>query len=268
MRFERTYIASLLMLSLAALACSTLIPAPTGTPVPTPTPNHTPTPTEPRTNTPAPTNTPRPTRTLTPVPQPGDVLLRDTFDNNAYNWGINRDADWVSQLSDGVLSMQVTRKDYFYFSNPRGVFIDTDMTFDVTFVDGQASNTMMGAQCRKRPDNTFYMFLITAHGNFIVTKYDNAWTKLIEWTASNAILTGTSTNTLRVICAADVLQFWVNGVLLADLRDTSYTQGQVGLVVGTFTQQAAPISIASFDNLTVALPDTAALTAGGSSGVP
>ncbi len=264
--------AVLSVLLAATLACNSLAaapstPAPTNTPPPTDTPTQIPTATKPPTSTPAPTNTAVPTRTATPVPQPGDVLLTDTFERAADNdWGTWRDAASVSEVLGGVLSLQVREQSVFYFSYAAGRFADVDMTFTAALESGAASNTMIGGQCRVKDDSNFYLFAISGTGNYTIAKYvEDDYVSLVDWTASNAIHTGKSANTLRIICAGEVLQFWVNGVRLVTVQDDEFERGKVGLVAGTF-DEAKPNSKVNFDDLTVVLPDTAALALGETDG--
>src|SRR5574341_1721638 len=148
-------------LLVATLACSTFA-TPTPTPTPTFTPTSTPTNTPTSTSTPpptaTPTRTPTPTATATPVPQPGDVVLSDAFNDNDNGWNTFGDAHAVIQIDDGVLSLQVKDKEVFYFTTPSRKVDDVDMTFDVSLVEGGNSNTLFGAICRKVNDDNFYLF--------------------------------------------------------------------------------------------------------------
>lgn len=260
-----TVLSVLLAATLAcnSLAAATPTPAPTDTPAPTNTSTVAPTATKPPTSTPQPTRTASPTRTATPIPQPGDVLLTDSFDSAASNdWGVWRDGGSVSEVSGGVLSLQVKERNVFYFSYAARRLEDVDMTFTATLESGAASNTMLGGQCRIKDDNNFYLFAISGTGNYTIVKYvDDEYKALVSWTASNAIQTGKASNTLRIICAGDVLQFWANGVRLVTVHDDEFTRGKIGLAAGTF-DEAKPNSEVSFDDLTVQLPDTEALASG------
>jgi hypothetical protein len=256
-------------IALLLSACSSPTPASTNTPEPTapptqtPRPSPTPPPTETPTNTPVPTNTRRPTNTATPVPQPGDVLMSDLFDNYDNHWQTFDDFNGVTKVDDGVFSIQVRQKNVFYFSNPTQSFGDVDMTFDVTLVEGSNANSMMGAQCRKRSDNYFYIFAITGNGYYTVSKFNgNGWEDLVAWTPSSAVRTGKATNTLRVICSGEALQFWINGARVVTLEDDSFPRGEIGLLAGTF-QESSPNTLVTFDNLTITLPEPVTLATGG-----
>lgn len=277
---KRTPINLVLLVTLiATLACNSLAaetptPLPTNTPVPTETPTLTPTATHTPTATPVPTDTVTPTRTFTPMPQPGDVLMSDTFDRASTNaWQVWSDAKSVSQVLGGVLSLEVREPNVFYHTYAGKRLGDVDMTFTATLAEGAAANTMFGGQCRGKDDNNFYYFAISGNGSYTIGKYvANQYTALVAWAASSAVHTGKTPNTLRIICAGEVLQFWVNGVRLATVHDDDLERGKIGFVTGTF-DSSNPDSEVIFDDLSVVLPDVEALassqtgnTGGNSSG--
>src|SRR3990172_5478968 len=88
----------------AIFACSTFT-SPTVTPSPTETPTPIPTNTPRPTSTPQPTSTPTPT--ATPTPKPGDVIFKDTFDDNSNRWHSVSNAEANISVTGGVYSIQV-----------------------------------------------------------------------------------------------------------------------------------------------------------------
>lgn len=229
--------------------------APTNTPVP-PTATNTPEPTHTPTQTPTQTPSPTATATVTPVPQPGDLLLSETFDDNKNNWGMAfATSDFASGVSGGSLSINVKKSGLFFWSSPSRRLGDVDMTFEATIVKGGNSNTNFGAVCRDGGNSSYYWFVMTGDGQYTIVKSVNGkQTPLIRWTPTSAVHTGKTTNTIRVICSGDKLQLTVNGRTLATLKDDSLKKGAFGLAAGTFTQ---PDSTVTFDNLTVKLPQPA-----------
>jgi hypothetical protein len=264
-----------LALIVATMACSlgatpepTLTPLPTATPEPTdtPKPSATPEPSATFTATPKPTNTPRPTNTATPVPQPGDVLMSDTFDNEANNWKDLAGTKARVQINNGEMSFLVRDRSVFYFTNPAGRFTDVDVTVEATLAEGTGQNSMFGGQCRKRDDSNYYLFAVTGNGYYAVVKYvKGEWQALVDWTRTSAIKTGKATNTLRYICEGQGLQFWINGVRLVTLKDTEFKNGQLGLVVGTF-DATTPNTEVIFDNFSATFPEPITLATGGGGG--
>ncbi len=258
---------------IVSLTACTPAATPTPTPLPTATSAPTDTPVPPTdTNTPEPTNTPTktpsPTATATPVPQPGDLLLSETFDDNKNNWRTPFAAsDVASGVSGGSLSINVKKGGFFFWSSPSRRLGDVDMTFESTIAKGGNSNTNFGAVCRDGGNSNFYWFGMTGDGQYIIVRSVNGkQTPLINWTRTSAVHTGKTTNTIRVICSGDKLQLTVNGRILATLKDDNLKKGAFGLAAGTFAQ---PDSTVTFDNLTVKLPqpaETFAVTGSGGGG--
>jgi hypothetical protein len=189
--------------------------------------------------------------------------LTDTFERASDNsWQTWSEAGSVSQVLGGELSLEVRERNVFYYTYAAKRLADVDMTFTATLADGSAANTMMGGQCRLKDDENFYLFAISGAGSYTIGKYvENEYTTLVAWTASSAIHTGKTANTLRIICAGDVLQLWVNDVRLVTTYDDEFERGKIGLVTGTF-DNPNPDSEVVFDDLTVVLPDTVALALG------
>jgi len=72
-----------------------------------------------------------------------------------------------------------------------------------------------------------------------------------EMQYSSAIHTGLAVNHLRADCVGSSLTFYVNGELVAQAQDTDLSEGDVGLLVGTFGEPGVDII---FDNYLVSQP--------------
>jgi hypothetical protein len=102
---------------------------------------------------------------------------------------------------------------------------------------------------RKVDSENFYAFLISSDGYYQVDKLENnTWVYSSEWAQSSAIKTGNATNLIEVACRGDHMALYANGVKLMDYTDSSFSQGGVGLYVGS--QSEGNVSI-GFDNLKV-----------------
>jgi hypothetical protein len=238
---------------LALAACATATPTANVRPRPTATLTLTASATATRapTATKRPTRTPRPSATATPIPQPGDVLLQDTFDSNTQRWGIFNNPRVLIRIFEGAFEITVKEPSIFNFSNPRGDFEDIDLTVDATLAEGTNRNSRFGVQCRKTDNENYYMAAIRGDGYYALVKYiDNEWKWLRTWTRASAIKTDGETNTLRFICSGSTLQLWINGVQTTALHDEAFTHGQVGLWAGTFDGDG-PNTKVVFDNLVV-----------------
>jgi len=122
---------------------------------------------------------------------------------------------------------------------------------DVQLINGDGKNWCVIA-CRVNRWGDGYHFLISPDGHYAIRKqYDRTErVYLADLGFSRYINTGPgAANHIRVDCAGEVLQLWVNGHPLARVRDDSYGYGNVGLGVDSPTGgQGAEMA---FDNVLI-----------------
>ena len=100
------------------------------------------------------------------------------------------------------------------------------------------------------PEGNGYLFLIQGGGTFAIMRSSGRNLKpLVDWTASDAIKQGASSNHLRAICDGTYLAFYINDTFVGDATDDAYNSGQVGLAASSANRAGTRII---FDNLSVA----------------
>lgn len=98
-------------------------------------------------------------------------------------------------------------------------------------------------------DGDGYLFLIQGSGSYGIFKAtDRALTPLVNWQISDAINVGPNENELRAVCMGDYLAFYVNDTFVADVTDSTYSEGQVGLAASSANRLGLDVQ---FDDLTV-----------------
>ena len=131
-------------------------------------------------------------------------------------------------------------------------FADLIMEVDTTQVAAPPNdNNGYGLMCRLQPgaSGDGYAFLISGDGYYsiqLITKGD--YEPLVEWATSPIVNQGNSTNHIRVICDGTYLALIVNGELLAEANDATYTGGDIAFVTGTLEPESTEIH---YDNLVV-----------------
>lgn len=121
---------------------------------------------------------------------------------------------------------------------------------DVSLLAGSNAGLIIRAT-----DQQFYEFGIDNQGNFFFRRHDpngaggGSFTDLIPATRSNAILPGKRKNTLFVIANGNNFDLFINGVFVGEYQDSTYTNGQVGFSVETYS--AVEAGEASFSNFKV-----------------
>ena len=100
---------------------------------------------------------------------------------------------------------------------------------------------------------TGYWFGIGADGYYSIVKFTSSEIiTLVDWTTSGAIKEGNNrVNELRAVCQGSTLQFYVNGMLVAETTDNSYSFGDIGLGGASFESESAEFR---FDDLEVYQP--------------
>lgn len=197
----------------------------------------------------------------TPTPAPAaatapaaTVLFQDNFSNPASGWDRVNVKDGITDYTaEGAYRILVNLPNTDVWSNPGLTFTDVRIEVDATKVGGPDDNDF-GVQCRYQDDNNFYFFLISSDGYYAIGKVKDGEQILLSGESmdySDAVLQGMATNHIRADCVGAHLALYVNGVTLAAVEDGDLTQGDVGLMAGTFDQPGTDIL---FDNFTVLQP--------------
>lgn len=182
-----------------------------------------------------------------------NVLFSDDFSQDRGDWDIFSDEDGEVFYEDGWLQL------INYTASPTdtptildGYFSDFVLEIDTKLVDGTYDN-WHGVICRYQDDGNYYAFGVSADGYYLVAKFaDSLTTELAPITSSTHIKQGTdAVNHIRIECIGNSLSLSVNGHTLAEVTDSTFSGGAIGLVCtswgGTFSQIA-------FDNIVISEP--------------
>src|SRR6266516_1460181 len=109
---------------------------------------------------------------------------------------------------------------------------DIDIQVNVSLLSGSDAGFIFRTNGQQ-----FYDFEIPSGGEFFLRRHDSGkgtnYTYLIPNTRSAAIVASNQRNTLLAIASADDFKLYINGIFAGEQRDSTYTQGQLGFVVGT-----------------------------------
>ncbi|MBT3337508.1 MAG: hypothetical protein HN855_00055 [Anaerolineae bacterium] len=188
-----------------------------------------------------------------PVILPGDTLFADDFSINT--------GQWVNLVNDGgVMGYDASGLRFFvreaglnYWSTPGMNFRDTRLEVDALRYAGPVENRI-GLICRYRDDLNFYFFVISTDGYYAIGKVKDGVQALLGQDAmrySSAIETGVAINHLRAECQGSSLRFYVNDAPVALVDDLDFSEGDVGLLAGTFEEGSLDVL---FDNFKVVQP--------------
>jgi tetratricopeptide (TPR) repeat protein len=174
------------------------------------------------------------------------LYLDETYDNNNANWWTGSGVVKETSTIDGELTMLTTQPDHAFTSSctPCGVPFNFYMEADTRYVQGP-TDAAYGLIYRGQVNlSSFYAFLISPNGEYLVAKYNGSWTRLIDWTPSN-LLNQEGKNKLGVLCKEAHCDFYINGTHVNSADDDTLNGQFIGVRVDRDQIQAA------FDNVAV-----------------
>ncbi|MBM4446808.1 MAG: zinc ribbon domain-containing protein [Chloroflexi bacterium] len=179
---------------------------------------------------------------------PGELVFKDDFSNTDNGWLVES-GDWGGiAYSNGELAIH--RKTALWaFSTNDNVGEQTDFIVEVDarkIPEGE-DNTDCSILFRFQDNKNFYGFYVAPRGNYSVwKKVGGEWTKLIDWTESDYIKTGTSTNKLKVVCQGQKMDFYINGHKVDTTNDDTFIEGKIAISVTSV--ESTPAIEYHFDN--------------------
>lgn len=184
----------------------------------------------------------------------GDTLFSDNFADESSGWEIGdysggrvgywNGAYYVTSLGDGQTMWGMANRGF------------GDVAIKVRSQQVSApgnDNNDYGVICRANPDGEGYFFLISGDGYFAILRGDTneQFENLIDWTSSTVINQGNSANDILATCDGDNLSLHVNGELLASVKDSRYSSGDIAFTATSYEETSTEIH---FDDLKVDRP--------------
>ncbi len=181
----------------------------------------------------------------------GKVLMRDNFSNPQSGWEIGDYDSGKVGYADG----QYFVISYGDASTMWGVanrsFDNVAIEVDAIPVSGPDNNDY-GVICREQGDGNGYYLLISGDGYYAIVKGTyGGYEWLVDFTESDAIKQGYTTNHIRAVCDGPNLSLYVNGQLVAEASDTEFSSGDIALTATSYENE--PVEV-RFDNLVVTAP--------------
>ena len=187
-----------------------------------------------------------------PVVQSGDTLFYDDFTNPASGWDHFTSAEGTMDYDGSGYRFLVNALQANFWSTPGKSFKDVRLEVDVAKLSGPDENRI-GLLCRF-VENNYYFFMVSSDGFYTIAKFIAGNVIQLgqsEMQYSESVNTGLAVNHLRADCIGDTLVLFVNGTPVAQAQDTDLTQGDVGLLAGTFSEPGVDVI---FDNFFVLQP--------------
>jgi S1-C subfamily serine protease len=163
---------------------------------------------------------------------------------------VDGESGWADYVN-GAYHINVIPDNYFIWANPGLWFSDVVIGVDIGPVVTTGAGDF-GILCRYQDEGNFYGLEITEDGYFSIWKYENSeYTNLSEWEYSDWIPIDGSVVALSAACLGNTLALAVDGYVILEIQDSSFTEGDIGLIAGTWDEGGLTMG---YDNLVVLSP--------------
>lgn len=176
----------------------------------------------------------------TPLIGFGDIEAEYHFDSSQTSWDTFRlpdDAAYFA-VTDGALTGSVVADRGYVWSLNQPEYSNISIKATIQQTQGSSGNGF-GVMCRADNDGNGYYFVLSSAGQFAILKAEPGIsnpTQLVKWQSSGAVKQDRDVNNIEAICLDDYLSFTVNGVFIAEARDSTFKSGHVGVVLGAVAQ--------------------------------
>jgi S1-C subfamily serine protease len=185
-----------------------------------------------------------------PLPVGRELIYADDFSDPDSGWTSGSVMDGFVGYRNGAYEIQVDMEDYVYWGLSKRSFSDFILTIN-TRVISPVGDGEFGVICRHKDNENFYGFAVSEDGWFSIWKMeDNEFEMVLDWDYSREIPTYAPL-TLTVACLGNKLTLAVDGIVLAEVTDYTYSRGDIGLFVGTWGEGGFSVA---FDDLVVMSP--------------
>lgn len=183
----------------------------------------------------------------------GDILFTDDFSTHENDWTHLVNDGGVMDYNAGGFRFYIREPNLNYWTTSGQNFSDVRIEVDALQYAGPAENRL-GLLCRYLDDHNYYFFVISTDGYYAIGKIKDGVQSLLGQNAmqlASAIEKGIAINHLRAECQGSTLRFYVNDAPVALVDDPDFTEGDIGLLAGTFAEGGLDVL---FDDFKVLQP--------------
>ncbi len=183
----------------------------------------------------------------------GGVLFSDDFGSTDTGWEVGDYQTGSVGYGSGVYFVRALGNGDTMWGQASRSFTDVHIEVDAAQIEAPSNdNNDYGVICRLQSDGSGYYLLISGDGFYsILMGTQGGFEQLVDWTTSNLIRQGNTSNHITAICQGSNLSLYVNGDLLATATDSTFSTGDIGL---TATSYESTSTLVHFYNLVVSQP--------------
>jgi S1-C subfamily serine protease len=191
-----------------------------------------------------------PTKPDIPVPVGNVILYSDDFASSNSGWDHGGGAEGFVGYSYGEYQVEVEAPYYLFWGRAHNQFVDTVITVQARIVTPVGDGDY-GVICRFRDPDNFYALTITEDRYAAIWKMQDGEPEiLMDWTFAREI-PRYEPATISAACLANELTLAVDGVVLGQVSDFAFANGDIGLFGGVWANPGFTIA---FDNIEVRSP--------------
>jgi hypothetical protein len=175
---------------------------------------------------------------------------REDFSRVPSGWGTREGDEALVAYDQGGLRILINQPYYDAWSVAGKKYTNVEIEVDVKRQGGPLDN-VFGVICRYQDGENYYQFLISSDGYYGIAKVKDGQYRLIgieQLQYTPRIRKDHPNHHLKVVCDGANLSLSVDELLLLDAADGDFSQGDVGVVAGAYSELGVDML---FDNFIV-----------------
>jgi hypothetical protein len=181
------------------------------------------------------------------------ILFVDDFSTQTGGWRTYEDRLSYTGYDLGGFRLTADQPNFLIWSVPGLNFKDILIYTQAQKLDGPNDN-LYGLVCRYQNSQNFYAFMISSDGYYGIYRKQAGYMSLMGSTKmgfSEVIQRGDEHNQITAVCRGDQLALIVNDTNLLQVKDSTFTYGDVGMIAGNLAEPGTSIL---FDYFIVSKP--------------
>lgn len=179
----------------------------------------------------------------------------DDFSNDGSGWDVYSTETGSANYSNGEYFLEDIGGDVYYYAQPYLTFDNVEMSFDIRVAENNGTDlNEIDLICRNVDVNNNYEFRLYNDGQVGISKWlDGEYLILVE--LNPAGIDWSLPHHVTVTCNGNHLSMKVDGNLVAETNDDSFTSGGIALAVYNPNAEGSRF-VAAFDNFAAAVPSS------------
>jgi hypothetical protein len=182
-------------------------------------------------------------------------ILEEAFVVNDVVWPEFDEEDDLAKLSveisNGKYRWEAHANDGFVWWSYPSIDPLTDFYAEIEVIQSEGDPYGEMGLVFRLDEDQFYLYEVSGEYYSLWRSVPDGWSDLIDWTPSDAIRPG-GINLLGILAHGEQIYLFINDQLVAEVTDTHYTAGVIGVAVGL--EEAGDSGVFEFDNLLITAP--------------